>query len=154
MRYKTIYEIVNDSLKKIAQDFNTLEGVTTIDFLDIFPRSEEHKRLLDEEALILGKIIDKTERGDFYVLNTPIKTAFGDLLIIKIRKFDETRLPWLSAPDFNVDNYDEFVKKYQTDNRFTYIEKPTYKGLEFKTKNSLVYFLDEPTTIYYGLKKK
>ena len=41
---------------------------------------------------------------------------------------------------------------YINDERFTYIEKPTYKGLEFKTKYSLIYFLDEPTTIFYKLR--
>lgn len=152
MGYQNICEIINDTIIKLKIDIKELSGVTTIDFLDIFPRSEEHKKILDKEALLLGKIIDKTERGNFYVFNTPIKTSFGDLQIIKIRKFDETRLPWLSAPDFNVEDYNKFINKYKNDKRFTYIDKPTYKGLEFKTKNNLIYFLDEPTTVYYGLR--
>ena len=41
---------------------------------------------------------------------------------------------------------------YKNDERFKYIEKPTYKGLEFKTDKSLIYFLDELTTDYYNIK--
>ena len=152
MRYLTINEIINKTINLISDDVSRLNGVTTIDFLDIFPRSEDHKKMLDTEALNLGYIIEETSRGNFYVFHSPIKTKFGELKIIKIRIYDETRLPWLGAPDFNVSNYDLFKNIYINDERFTYIEKPTYKGLEFKTKYSLIYFLDEPTTIFYKLR--
>ena len=152
MKYLTISEIINHTIDSISNDIHHLTGVTSIDFLDIFPRSEEHKKMLDTEALNLGYIIEQTSRGNFYVFHNPIKTKFGELKIIKIRIYDETRLPWLGAPDFNVLNYDIFKNTYINDKRFTYIEKPTYKGLEFKTKYSLIYFLDEPTTIFYKLR--
>ena len=43
------------------------------------------------------------------------------------------------------------LELYKNDTRFKYIEKPTYKGLEFKTDKSLIYFLDELTTDYYNI---
>ena len=152
MKYSNINEIINKTIELLSEDIESLVGVTTIDFLDIFPKSEEHKSILDCEASHLGYIIEETDRGNFYVFHKPIKTKLGELKIIKIRKYDETRLQWLAAPDFNVIDYNEFKNRYISDDRFTYIEKPTYKGLEFKTKNSLIYFLDEPTTIYYKLR--
>ena len=108
--------------------------------------------VLNKENLDIATIIDKTERGNFYVFNEPIATRFGQIKICKIRKFDETRLNWVSAPDFATTNYDKFFDLYKNDERFKYIEKPTYKGLEFKTDKSLIYFLDELTTDYYNIK--
>jgi len=152
MQYLTINEIINKCIEDITQDINSLQHINRIDFVDIFPRSVKHKSILDKEALKIAKLIEQTERGNFYVFNTPIFTKFGYLKIIKIRKFDETRLPWIAAPDFSMTDYNIFLKQYKNDKRFTYIERPTYKGLEFKTKNSLIYFLDIPTTTYYNIK--
>ena len=57
-------------MRKIEdKDVESLNGVTNIDFLDIFPRSEKHKNLLDLEDLNLGYIIEETNRGSFYVFN-------------------------------------------------------------------------------------
>ena len=151
-KYDNINEIINECMEDVSNDIKSLEMVEKIDFLDIFPKSVEHKKLLDNEAVKIARVVDKTERGNFYVFHKPIKTKYGQLKIIKIRKFDETRLPWVAAPDFSTTDYNKFLSKYKNDDRFTYIERPTYKGLEFKTNKSLIYFLDELTTDYYGVK--
>ncbi len=151
MNYSNINSIIIGCLKDCEKDISTLKYVEGVDFIDIFPRSEEHKAMLDEEAKKIARVIEETERGNFYVFHKPIKTQFGMLKIIKVRKFDETRLPWLAAPDFRVTDYDIFFKTYKNDKRFNFVQKPTYSGLEFKTQNSLIYFLDEPTTEYYNL---
>ena len=150
-KYETIKEIINQCEVDIEEDIKCLEFIKCIDFIDIFPISDEHKALLDKEVLDIATIIDKTERGNFYVFNEPIATRFGQIKICKIRKFDETRLNWVAAPDFATTNYDKFLELYKNDARFKYIEKPTYKGLEFKTDKSLIYFLDELTTDYYNI---
>lgn len=151
-QYQTIEQIILQCMDDIREDVESLKGILGIDFLDIFPKSVEHKELLDKEALKISKMIDETSRGNFYVLNKPIKTIFGLLKIIKIRVYDESRLNWVAAPDFAIVSYSEFEKHYKNDDRFTYIEKPVYKGLEFKTDKSLIYFLDELTTDYYKVK--
>ncbi len=151
IKYKNILQIVKQCEKDIEQDIKSLKFIKCIDFIDIFPVSEEHKILLDKEASEISTIIEETERGNFYSLNKPITTKFGSIKIFKIRKFDETRLQWVAAPDFETTEYNEFCELYMNDGRFKYIEKPTYKGLEFKTEKSLVYFLDELTTDYYNI---
>ncbi len=152
MDYLNIEQIIYKCINDITSDLSSLEGIKSIDFLDIFPRSEAHKIFLDAEANKIANIIEKTERGNFYVFHKPVNTKFGELKVIKIRKFDNTRLNWIAAPDFSMEDYNKFLNRYINDNRFIYIEKPTYKGLEFKTKNSLIYFLDIPTTTYYNIK--
>lgn len=150
-KYKNIKEIIDQCMKDIEHDIKSLKFIKSIDFLDIFPISTKHKILLDNEALKIAKIIDETDRGNFYVLNTPIKTQFGLLKIFKIRNFDKTRLNWVAAPDFETTNYNKFFENYVDNEKFLYIKKPTYKGLEFKTDKSLIYFLDELTTDYYKI---
>ena len=149
LKYHTIKEIINQCQKDIEEDIKSLMYIKGIDFLDIFPKTQEHKILLDEEALTIAKVVDRTERGNFYVFNKPITTKFGLLKIIKIRKFDTSRLNWVAAPDFATTDYEKFFEAYKDDERFTYIEKPDYKGFELKTDKSLIYFLDELTTDYY-----
>ena len=65
--------------------------------------------------------------------------------------FDETRLDWDAAPDFLVNDYDKFFEEYKIDKRFQIIKNKTYKGLEFKIKKSVIYFLDELTTDFYNI---
>lgn len=152
MEYKNIIETIEECLSNITFDLSSLKYVTSLDFVDIFPKSDEHKELLDKEALKIAKVIESTNRGNFYLFNTPLKTKYGDLKIFKIRKYDETRLNYPAAPDFNMTDYNTFLKYYINDDRFTYIKRPTYCGLEFKTKDSLIYFLDVPTTTYFNIK--
>jgi len=151
-KFKNLNEIIKELEKTIEKDLNSLKFIKGIDFIDIFPVSEEHKICLDNEALKIAKIIEETNRGNFYLLNKPIQTKFGIVKIFKVRIFDETRINWIAAPDFATTDYDKFFELYKNDERFNYIEKPTYKGLEFKTHSSLIYFLDELTTDYYNIK--
>lgn len=151
-KYKTICEIIKHCEKDIKKDIDNLKFINGIDFIDIFPISPEHKILLESEALKIASIIEKTDRGNFYLLNNPVQTIFGTLKIFKVRVFDETRLDWVAAPDFSVTDYGKFFEVYKNDKRFQIIKKKTYKGLEFKTKKSLIYFLDELTTDYYNIK--
>ena len=75
-----------------------------MDYVEIFPRSEEDRVLLNDEAIKIGNIIEKNERGTTYRLNKPISTELGNIELLKIRKFDETRLSWLGAGDFIVND--------------------------------------------------
>ena len=134
-KYKTIKEIITQCEVDIEEDIKCLEFIKCIDFIDIFPISDEHKALLDKEALGIATIIDKTERGNFYVFNEPIATRFGQIKICKIRKFDETRLNWVAAPDFATTNYDKFLEllmsKYQD---ITNVQIFRRKGMSVREK--------------------
>ena len=150
---KTIKQIIKQCEKDIEEDVKSLKFIKGIDFIDIFPISQEHRQLLDDEAKTIATIIEKSGHGNFYVFNKPVETRFGLLKIFRIRMFDETKLNWVAAPDFATTDYNAFVELYKNDNRFTYIEAPTYNGLEFKTPKSLICFFSELTTDYYKVDK-
>ena len=145
-----IETIVDRNLKRVKDDLSEIPGIIRIDFMDIFPTSEEHRQTLDEEMLTKAKILQQTERGNVYELDQPIQTSYGELQYIKIRFYDETRLNWEAAADFQVKNRQVLLDKVGKDSRFSYIERPGWTAVEFKTKNTLVYFLDPLASEVYG----
>lgn len=138
---KNLQEIINTNMKRIGNDLKEIPNLKNIDFIDIFPTSEEHKNNLDKEIQNISKLLQKTERGNVYLLNEPIKTDYGMLDMIKIRFFDETRLNWEAAADFEVDNRDILMQKVGKDSKFSYIKRNDWDAIEFKTDDTLIYFL-------------
>ena len=135
-------EIVNKNLNRIESDLREIIGLKSIDFLDVFPVSENHKIKLDEELAQISTLLQETERGNVYCLNAPIKTKYGDLKYIKIRFFDESRLNWEAAADFVVEDRNILLNQVGKDERYKYIERPDWDAVEFKTKDTLIYFLN------------
>lgn len=78
-------EIINKNLNRIEKDLLEIKDLQTIDFLDIFPKSEEHREILDEEISKIAMLSEKTERGNVYALNNPVETKYVKLTYIKIR---------------------------------------------------------------------
>ena len=143
-------EIIKQNLSRIENDLLEIDDIEYIDFIDIFPKSEEHKTELDNEISKMSLLIQKTERGNIYLLNNPIKTKYGILKYVKIRIFDESRLNWEAAADFVVEDRDVLMKKVGKDKRFSYIEREEWDAIEFKTNNTLIYFLNPVASEVYG----
>lgn len=137
-----LQEIINKNLNRIEKDLLEIEGIERIDFIDIFPKSEEHRIKLDDEVSKISKILRKTERGNIYLLNQPIKTNYGELKYLKIRYFDKTRLNWEAAADFVVKDRTILKDKVGRDKRYSYIKRTEWDAIEFRTENTLIYFLD------------
>ena len=145
---ETIIHKIVDLCKK---DIKSFPEIKCMDFVDIFPRNEEDRALLNDEAIKIGNIIEKNERGTTYHLNKLIPTELGNIKLFKIRKFDGTRLLWLGAGDFIVNDFDKFKNKYQNAKNCKYVEAPTYNAIEIKTNNTLAYAMDIPTSEYYKI---
>lgn len=145
-------QIIDKNLKRISMDIEEIEGVEYIDFIDIFPESEEHRKMLDEEVNKISILIDSTEKGNFYLLNEPIETKWGKLKFLKIRFFDESRLGYEAAPDFAVKDWQALKNKAEKDKRFSFISRPNWDAIELKTKDSLIYFLNPLVTTVYQIK--
>ena len=146
-------EIINKNLNRIEKDLLEINDLQRIDFLDIFPKSEEHRNLLDEEISKIAMLLEKTERGNVYALNNPVETKYGKLIYIKIRIFDETRLNWEAAADFVVKDRNVLMEKVGKDERFSYIRREKWDAIEFKTDDTLVYFLNPLASEVYGKNK-
>lgn len=147
-----IQEIIKLNEKRISKDISEVEGIKNIDFIDIFPTSEEPRIKLDNEACTLGKLIDSTEKGNFYLLNSPIKTKWGGLKFVKKRFYDESKLHYEAAPDFALESFEKLKEIAQNDKRYSFINREKWQAIKFKTENCLVYFLKPLVTQVYGIK--
>ena len=67
-----IEDIIARTLRRMERDLSEIKNIRRIDFVDLFPTSESHRKMLDEEAMRKGKIIEETERGNVYLLNNSI----------------------------------------------------------------------------------
>ena len=143
-------EIIEKNLNRIENDLIEIEGLQRIDFIDIFPTSEKHKEQLDAEMIKIAKLLKETERGNVYLLNQPIKTKYGELKYIKIRFFDQTRLNWEAAADFVVKDRSVLMNRVGKDTRYSYIKREEWDAIEFKTSDTLIYFLKPLASEVYG----
>ncbi len=145
--------MIKEKIEKIVElckeDISKFAEIQSMDYVDIFPTSKQERIDLNNEASTLGKVIETTSRGNTYRLYSPIQTILGIIEIIKIRKFDETRLHWLGAGDFVVADFEKFKEKYKDYQNCKYVEVENYNAIEIKTPNTLGYVMDIPTSIYY-----
>lgn len=148
-----IKEIIDKNLKRIENDLQEIDDIKDIDFIDLFPVNQEHRELLDKEALKVGKVVKETERGNVYLLNTPLKTKYGNLRLFKVRFYDNTRTNWEAAADFVVKDRKVLEDKVGKDPRFKYIVRPDWDAIEFKTKDTLIHFLNPLASEVYLDKK-
>lgn len=72
-------EIIQRNLSRIALDLEEIPGIISIDFMDIFPVSEDHRSQLDAEVARRARALQNTERGNVYELDEPIQTQYGEL---------------------------------------------------------------------------
>ena len=149
-----LYEIVRKNLERIDRDLKEIEGIKRIDFIDVFPTSVEHKMQLDLEMQNISSLILETERGNVYILHEAIHTKFGELKFVKIRFFDETRLNWEAAIDFVVEDRNILLNRVGKDSRYSYIQRPEWDAVEFKTSDTLIYFLHPLASEVYSRDKK
>lgn len=146
-----IKEIIEKNIERIEKDIQEIEDIQAIDFIDIFPTSEAHRKELDNEAINIAKIVKETERGNVYLLNSPIETKYGDLLLFKVRFYDESRIKWEAAADFVVKDRKVLEGKVGKDYRYKYIVRPDWDAIEFKTDDTLIYFLNPlASEVYLG----
>lgn len=142
---KGILKRINEILK-LAQLVikEHIQEELVLDYVDIFPESEEERITLQEELKKLGSEICKSKTGPTYLLAKPIFTIFGNLKLVRVRIYDKHKKQ-KGAPDFKVKNYKKFKEKYLKKQCFYLIERPKYEMIELNIKNSnvLIYFPNE-----------
>ena len=129
-----IKEIIKENLEKYKNDIDNIKGNKKIDCITIFSSSEEDYNILNEE-LGNNKLIDEMTSGNLYYLNTPIKTIYGDLSFVKIRKHDENYNNYRVSVDFTVDNYNKFKNSIINPVIKVY---DTFELIQFKNDTSII----------------
>ncbi len=128
------------------------EKVGSIDYLAIFCKDEKEKQELLGLMDKLGEVVQETPTGPNYKLLTPIKTKSGNVNLVKIRNADPKK-SHRGAPDFRVNDYVLFKKKYLGRQNFNLIIRPGFEMIEIWDPNAdvLVYYLNIPLTKQLGI---
>jgi len=146
-------EIIENVLERITTDVMALDYVGDISFVNFFPKDEEHRMQLEDEARERAVCVDVSVRGNFYRFTEPVVTKFGELSIFKIRYVDDVKTMYGAGPDFVVTDWDRFVEKYKDDKRFSYFKNdshPPCQGYIFQNERSHFCFVNPPVTEWYG----
>ena len=133
-RLNTINQLIKDELDRIKEDTDNIKEEKAIDCVTIFSGSEDDYLNLNNE-LNNNRLIDKMSSGNLYYLNEPIKTKYGDLLFIKIRKHDNNYNNYKISVDFTVKDYDSYKNKIKNPIIKTY---DTFELIQFKNDKSII----------------
>ena len=129
-----IEKIIKENLDKYKNDIDNIKEDKIIDCVTIFSSSDEDYEVLNKE-LSGNRLIDEMTSGNLYYLNDSIRTIYGDLSFIKIRKHDDNYNNYRISVDFTVDNYKSFkdslinpvIKEYNT-----------FELIQFKNETSII----------------
>ena len=133
-KVNTINQLIKDELYKIKEDIDNIKEEKTIDCVTIFSNSEDNYLILNNE-LKNNRLIDKMSSGNLYYLNEPIKTIYGDLLFIKVRKHDDNYNDYRISVDFTIKDYDGYKNKIKNPIIKTY---DTFELIQFKNNKSII----------------
>ena len=129
-----IEKIIEKNLNKYKSDIDNIKENKMIDCVTIFSSSEEDYESLNKE-LSSNKLIDEMTSGNLYYLVKPIKTMYGDLSFIKIRKHDDNYNSYRISVDFTVDNYNSFKDRLINP---VIKEYDTFELIQFKNETSII----------------
>ena len=123
----------------------------SVNYAYIFSQSNNEYESLINITNEIGKVIKATPTGPLFYIQ-PLDTISGKLLLLKIRKSDNTR-PERGDADFTVDNYLNFKKKYLSQEGFKLIERETMEMIELIDSefDVRVYFSDPPLNKQVGV---
>ena len=114
-----INDLVISELNNYKEDIEAIKEEKTIDCITIFSSSEDDYIRLNNE-LSNNKLIDQMTSGNLYYLNEPIKTMYGNLSFIKIRKHDDNYNNYRISVDFTINNYNDYKNKLDNPTIKTY----------------------------------
>ena len=129
-----IEQLLINELDKYKEDIECIKEEKLIDCITIFSSSEIDYIELNNK-LCGNKLIDKMSSGNLYYLNEPIKTIYGNLYFIKIRKHDDKYNDYRISVDFTIEDYNTFKSKLNNPNIKIY---NTFELIQFKNKKIII----------------
>ncbi len=123
-----------------------------VNYACIFSRNMTEYDDLVSTAHKIGKVIKNTRTGLIFQIH-PLKTASGNLRLLKIRLPDATR-PELGYADFTISNFSGFKKKYLSKNEFKLIKRRNFEMVELIEHkfNVRAYFSSPPLNEQLGIR--
>ncbi len=146
MKYKNYIEkIIKEIIDSYDNSklFSELDNIIEIDFADIFPKSEMERKEISTFLNENAKLMEKDNKGEFYLLNDPVETKYGILEIVKLRIFDEHKKK-RGTMDFKCNDYNS-IKAIIKDRENVYIIHREFDELiEIPIQDNYIYISNKP----------
>lgn len=150
MNLKHIAKQIVSASSPILDKYVTSKYKLKLDYVDIFPKSEEEHKELLEQLKSLGKPIWSGSTGKTYLLDEPIETDKGLLKLLRVRIFDNSKLAFRGHPDYAVkkEEYDDFKDYLLKQENVNLMKRPEYEMVEIWDEDFdvAVYFPSIPLT--------
>jgi hypothetical protein len=151
---------LKDLIRKIVERAKTLKDKYTdevdarVNYACIFTHSDSEYDNLIELISSFGCIAKETPTGPMFHIE-PLNTVAGDLIIFKVRKYDDQHKD-LGDADFTVIDFELFKQKYLSNQGFKLISRPNVEMVELMNPEFevRVYFSNPPADVQLGLAKK
>ena len=138
-----VFEIIN------SYDINLILSISKdieLDFMDIFPKSQIERTEIEIELRQKAKCIEKEEKGEYYLLNTPINTILGVLRVVKLRIFDNKKNK-RGTMDFKSSYYEQIKKIVRGKKDVYIISKSKDELIEIPIGDNFIYFSNSPKSL-------
>ena len=114
--------------------------------MDIFPKSQIERTEIEIELRQKAKCIEKEEKGEYYLLNTPINTILGVLRVVKLRIFDNKKNK-RGTMDFKSSYYEQIKKIVKGKKDVYIISKSKDELIEIPIGDNFIYFSNSPKSL-------
>jgi hypothetical protein len=150
--FEKIVNYIVDEGERVKRKY-LKEETGPVDYVGIFCRDEKEKQKLFTLIKTLGIVVQETPTGPNFKLKTPILTKSGSTHFIKIRNTDPIKHQ-RGAPDFLVEDYYSFKKKYLGRKDFNLINREIFEMIEIWDPDAdvLVYFKNITMAQVLGVK--
>ena len=150
MKLLDITKQIVASSSKVLDKYVPAKYDLTLDYVDIFPKSEDEYKELLNQLKTLGKPVWQGSTGNTYMLEEPIETVKGVLNLLRIRTFDESKLIFRGHPDYTIKEtqYEEFKEDLLKQGNVNLIKRTDYEMIEIWDKDFevAIYFPSIPLT--------
>lgn len=143
-KWQIIVGIITKKAAKLLQDIQVHQGFGKIDYVAIFPKSEDEYNEFMSNLKKVGDPIRIVPTGTVFQLRKPLVTPQGRIPLVRIRIYDplKTQMGYI---DYQIDNYQTFREKYLSLN--TVIITHNAEGVEMlmaENKDIIIYFPEVP----------
>jgi len=154
MNQEDLKNIAKEIVKKATflKDKYTDQREAPVSYVAIFCQSDDEFEEFTKIVKTFSSVINETPTGFHYKI-PPLDTVSGPFQILKIRIPDKTR-PERGDADYNVENYEEFKKKYLNTKGFKLIERQDHEMIELMEEGAdvRVYFSNPHIDKLLGIK--
>jgi hypothetical protein len=148
MGYQEIVQYIVEKATQLLIAKKIKDGVGKIDYVAIFPESEQEFQSLQEILKHDGLPVKVTTTGTVYKLNksveVPLEEGIGDVVLVKLRNFDPQKKQ-RGYIDYRVLDYPKFKMEYLSLSAVEVTENRDHVEMLYtEDPEVLIYFLEIP----------